>query len=182
MNEVKLVRPSIKYKESFFKAKEEFIALNSFSMTDSYYKDITESNFSDFVKEKCNNLKNPGIGLVPECYFFIIKNNKYIGRISLRLNLNKLLSEVGGHIGYEIRPSYRNQGNAKQALRLCLKKADELHMPEILITCSTSNIASFKVITSILEDYGGSRIEDKDYKEDTYARFWLNTSKPIQSK
>ena len=71
-----------------------------------------------------------------------------VGRIVLRHELTPDLREFGGHIGYEVRPSFRRRGVAGEMLRLVLKtpKAREIGM--ILLTCAPGNVASIKTITA----------------------------------
>ena len=69
--------------------------------------------------------------------------------------LSDYLLEVGGHIGYSIRPSERGKGYAKKALRQGLKVAKEKNIKKALVTCSVNNPASRSVILAnggILED------------------------------
>lgn len=57
--------------------------------------------------------------------------------------------KCGGHIGYNIRPSERKKGYAKEALNLILKNAYENGLEEALIDCYKDNIASKKAIESV---------------------------------
>ncbi len=67
--------------------------------------------------------------------------------MSLRHALvNDFLQEIGGHIGYGIRPSARGQGLAKLALAGALEQARALGLRRVLVTCNDSNIASAKTI------------------------------------
>jgi len=85
-------------------------------------------------------------GLVPESFFWLIDDGVYIGRLSLRHHLNDRLLQFGGHIGYEIRPSKRQQGYGKALLRLGLDKARKQGITRALITCDDDNIGSARVI------------------------------------
>src|SRR3989344_8456793 len=72
--------------------------------------------------------------------------NQYIGRLSIRHKLNDHLLKIGGHIGYDIRPSKRSRGYGTAILRLGLPKAKELRIERALLTCNENNIASLKII------------------------------------
>ena len=107
--------------------------------------------FDVFVKQlsdmhKGRNLKD---GYVHSTEFWIINtNNKYCGRISLRHKLNDFLSKHGGHIGYDIILSERGKGYSTKALSLCLKKAKNIGLTKVLLTCDEDNLPSIKTIES----------------------------------
>ncbi len=76
-----------------------------------------------------------------------IINDEYVGRISIRHELNFTLRIImGGHIGYDTRPSFRGRGIASEMLRLALPFAKELGIKEALLTCNDDNLASIRVI------------------------------------
>ena len=74
------------------------------------------------------------------------RDGQAVGFLNLRLRLNDYLLEVGGHIGYSIRPSERGKGYAKEALRQGLQTAKQKNIKKALVTCSTENPASRAVI------------------------------------
>jgi predicted acetyltransferase len=53
-------------------------------------------------------------------YWAVDERGEYIGRISVRTELNVFLEKVGGHIGYDVRPTKRKRGYAKEMLRQVL--------------------------------------------------------------
>ncbi|MBZ4264885.1 GNAT family N-acetyltransferase, partial [Streptococcus pneumoniae] len=74
------------------------------------------------------------------------KDGQAVGFLNLRLRLSDYLLEVGGHIGYSIRPSERGKGYAKESLRQGLQVAKGKNIKRALLTCSTENPASRAVI------------------------------------
>jgi predicted acetyltransferase len=60
--------------------------------------------------------------------------------------LNDALKDVGGHIGYDVRPSARRQGHATAMLAAALPIAAGLGIDPALITCDVDNRASRRVI------------------------------------
>lgn len=50
-------------------------------------------------------------GLVPSFTYFLIReeDDKIVGMVDLRLELNDYLRNIGGHIGYSIRPTERKK-------------------------------------------------------------------------
>jgi predicted acetyltransferase len=69
-----------------------------------------------------------------------------VGRIALRHDLNANLKEFGGHIGYEVRPSCRKKGFAKEMLKQLLQTPKALEIRSLLLTCAPTNLASNKTI------------------------------------
>ena len=59
-----------------------------------------------------------------------------------RHNLKGELINIGGNIGYAIRPSERRKGYATIQLQLLLEKAKELGLEKVLVTCRDNNVGS----------------------------------------
>src|SRR5215470_1931488 len=55
--------------------------------------------------------------------FFLLDGDKLLGSGSLRHELNEELAVMGGHIGYNVRPSERQKGYGSLILELMLEKA-----------------------------------------------------------
>lgn len=89
----------------------------------------------------------PGPGLVPQStYWGVVADGTVVGRIALRHHLNEQLREFGGHIGYEVRPSYRRRGIAKEMLKQLLMTPKAKEIGQLLVTCAPNNEASNKTI------------------------------------
>lgn len=78
--------------------------------------------------------------------YFVMQDNQIIGMIEIREKYPKVLLNEFGHIGYSLSPSYRSQGLAPQMLDLALQICRENHMHSVLITCTDTNIPSYKTI------------------------------------
>src|ERR1700722_19750061 len=119
-----LAEPSLVYKESFIAGTRESQAegLELFYNLDTISKDFEA--LIQILRDASNRAKIPP-ERVPMSDFWLIDSDEYVGRLSLRHELNEALLLWGGHIGYQIRPSKRRRGYGKEILRLGLIKAKE---------------------------------------------------------
>ncbi len=92
----------------------------------------------------------------------------YLGRLAIRHRLNDRLLELGGNIGYDVRPAARRQGHATAMLRAALPWARALGIERALVTCDVDNVASIRVIEA-----AGGRMEDV---RGVKRRYWVATS------
>ena len=103
--------------------------------------------------------------------FLIRENGAFLGKSSLRHELNDHLRKIGGHIGYYVCTSQRRKGYGTEILRLTLEKAEEIGLERVLVTCDEGNIASAKII-----EKNGGVLEDI-YQDNDMAvpkrRYWI---------
>lgn len=111
----------------------------------------------------------PAPGWVHCTYRWIVEDDEYLGSIALRHTLNESLFEVGGHIGYGIRPSARRRGLASWALTETLRTAPAMGLDRVLITCNPDNAASARVI----ESHGGVYEDTRTAGPHTVKRYWI---------
>lgn len=105
------------------------------------------------------------IGRCPGKTFFLIRenDNKLIGMINIRHDLNESMLKFGGHIGYGIRPTERKKGYNKINLYLGLLKAkEEFGLDKVMLDCSIDNLGSNKTITSLGGVLERSEIDPSD--------------------
>lgn len=89
--------------------------------------------------------------------------------------MNEFLSQIGGHIGYGVRPGQRQRGYATEMLRQALPICVGIGIGQALVTCDTDNIGSIKVI----ERCGGvfesvTRLPELKVQK---RRYWLKTQR-----
>lgn len=107
-------------------------------------------------------------GTVPQTTRWLVKDGQYLGRVSVRHHLNEQLRRVGGHIGYDVRPSARGQGYGTMLLALALPVARDLGIDLALVTCDVTNTRSRRVV----EGNGG-----RPAGQDTGTlHFWVPTA------
>ncbi len=112
---------------------------------------IGYNNNKDFEKWLCEmhnrkigkNLPN---GYVRENFYLCYDNDEMVGVFSLKFELTQFLLNFGGHIGYAVIPSKRNNGLATKILEQGLNIAKTLSFEKILVVCDEDNYASEKVI------------------------------------
>ena len=130
-----------KYFNSIISFKEDFIMNAEGRIPGSgsleIYNDINEWYCSIKKIENGEDSK-----VVKSSYYLIIKDEEVLGTICFRHELNDELREFGGQIWYSIKPSQRQKGYMKEALKLLLKEINQ----EVLIMCEVNNIASNKII------------------------------------
>jgi predicted acetyltransferase len=107
-------------------------------------------------------------GHVPSTTLWWADGDEYLGRIAIRHRLTPQLREVGGHIGYDVRPSARRCGHATAMLREALPIARRLGIEAALVTCDAGNVASRKVI-----EHNGGMLEDQ---HGDMFRYWVPTT------
>lgn len=120
---------------------------------------------------------NLGPTLVPtSTYWGVIGDGKVVGRIVLRHRLTEKLSQFGGHISYEVRPSSRRCGVAKGMLRQVLSTPKAKEIGRLLLTCAPANVASNKTIAAS----GGVLTRTayvEEWQRDTNY-YWIDLGKP----
>jgi predicted acetyltransferase len=105
--------------------------------------------------------------IVHQTMLWFVEGDEWFGRLAIRHRLTPALNELGGHIGYAVRPSARRHGYATQMLTQSLPVAAGLGIDPALVTCDTDNIASRKVIEA-----AGGELEDERHGK---LRFWVPT-------
>jgi predicted acetyltransferase len=106
-------------------------------------------------------------GWVPCTTLWYVEGSEYLGRLAIRHRLTPWLLECGGHIGYDVRPSARNNGYATNMLAEALPVAKRLGIADVLVTCDVDNTASRRVI-----EKNAGRLEDERGGK---LRFWIRT-------
>jgi len=172
-----LTTPDVRFKDSFLAAMAEFAAEGRTGDGSGIGSDLegwagrwdSEDGFAAYVEEKVaerDGVVDPDWVHCTNLWWVV--EDQYVGRMSIRHELNDWLSEVGGHIGYDVRRSRRRQGHATAMLAAALPVARGLGVDRALLTCDDDNVASRIVIErngGVLEDIRRGKM-----------RFWVPTS------
>lgn len=129
--------------------------------------DMDEVEFREYVMHCLNMSRGIDLapGFVPQTLYWLYIDGRPVGYAKLREYLNEKLRLIGGHIGYCIRPTERRKGFGKILLGEMLKKAGELGIPKVLVTCLEANKASRGVIEG-----NGGRLADI---ADGECHYWI---------
>lgn len=96
-------------------------------------------------------------------------DGELVGRCSIRHQLNDFLREVGGHIGYAVRPEFRRRGYAKAILGEALTYCRALGLDRVLVTCDEENVGSWRTI----EFHGGELESTIEHQGVRKRRYWI---------
>ena len=173
-----LVLPDVRVRESFLEAMREVVTEGNRAEAAYLGSEQTryraEWNSPEGFAEYVATVRADGaettprrIGIVPHTTWWWVDGEDYLGRISVRHRLTEFLRDVGGHVGYYVRPSRRRRGHATAMLRAVLPYAADLGLEQVLVTCDDTNEGSRRVIEAaggVLEDQRGVKL-----------RYWLPT-------
>lgn len=142
---MKLVIPSLQYKQAYLDALEDAKDETSETKLSAPEKGQSFASFVSNIIDQSHGENLPE-GYVPASTFWLVDNERIIGRVQIRHILTEKLEKIGGHIGYYIRPSERGKGYGTALLRLSIEESRKMGLKKVLITCDDTNIASQKII------------------------------------
>jgi predicted acetyltransferase len=181
-----LVTPDVAVHASFLAAMAEFVAegrgtpsdhtmvgaeIREFGARWSNPRDFTE--YVHWLRDQAFEESPRPAHHVPSTTLWWVDGTRYLGRIAIRHRLTPSLREIGGHIGYDVRPSARRQGHASAMLRAGLPIAYDKGIDPALVTCSVDNIGSRLVI-----ERNGGIVEDQ---RAGILRYWVPTGRTSPS-
>lgn len=171
----RLVAPAARCEVSFLAALREFQAEGRLLELDPAR---LAADFAGFVRalQRRTDPAHLAPGRVPETVLWLVEGDEFLGRVAIRHALTAQLRRVGGHIGYEIRPSRRRQGHGRRVLALALPRAAALGLDRVLVTCDADNIGSKKIIEA-----NGGQLEDAiavPGERVMKLRYWIDLAKP----
>jgi predicted acetyltransferase len=173
MEELILMKPDLSFKEEIQAFRlEMLLAESSMDGTGQLRRMENVANWLAFNQRFENEATIPKHFVQTEQFIYVRKTDQTIvGMIQFRHELNNLLKNFGGHIGYSIRPSERQKGYAKRMLGDCLDVCRNQGLQKILVTCKEENEASRRTILA-----NGGQYENTvhhDLEDETIERYWI---------
>jgi predicted acetyltransferase len=175
-----LARASPKFKASYVEALREGFRRGDQAAKTSEETDQIEADFAAFFAEctdRTGLITTPTgerIPKVPFDVFWLVDGETFIGEASVRYELNDLLLQIGGHVGYGIRPKFQRQRYGTLILKLALDELGARAIDRALVTCYDHNIGSAKIIEA-----NGGKLEnliDDPRDGGKSRRYWIDLS------
>ena len=179
----KLVIPNIEYKEKALDYIKELYSYNS-SINGVGGLSRYLENYEDWLEklEKDRIAPVTEERVPAETYFLVRENdNKIIGMINIRLELNEKMRNTYGHIGYSIRPTERRKGYNKINLYLGLLECKKHKIDKVMITCNKTNLGSLKTILHFDPEFE-REYYDYDLYQGYHQVYWIDVAKSIENK
>jgi predicted acetyltransferase len=172
-----LIDPTADVRESFLEAMAEFRADRDYPPS-WFVRDFDREahgdpeGFAAYVARVLDERREEhahAIGFVPMTTLWWVDGDRFLARTAIRHRLTPELTQAGGHIGYDVRPSARRQGHATAVLGAALQVARRLGITEALLTCDETNVWSRRTIEA-----NGGRYEDSVGEK---RRYWVPTDR-----
>ena len=161
---ITLELPDEKYKETFIRALADYQAAPPDACSyhyNAYNIKMVEKNFDSVVtmRKSIGEFDTRKYGGDPYKEFWIIDDGEYVGRVCIADKITDKRMKDWGNIGFDVIPKMREKGYAKAALKLALKKAAEMGLGEIKISCGENNTGSRKTIENVMELNNGRQLK-----------------------
>ena len=146
-----LVRPHQSWEHQFLALYNDYSNAGEQEWCEAAKDALTD--FSSYI----SRLKAEALGIgissdwSPTSHFWLMSDRRLIGTLRIRHHLTPAVEERAGHIGYDIAPTFRDQGYGHQILALALSETRKMGIREAIAICDESNTPSRR----ILEGAGG---------------------------
>jgi predicted acetyltransferase len=165
-----LIEPTEDLRSEFFSLLEEYQAIGEhYHLHDGAIQD-----FAAYLRKLQRLAQGDDLprGIVQAITYWLVQDRQLLGESQLRPALTPMLEKIGGHIGYDIRPSMRRRGYGTAALALTLEKARARGLRRVLLTCDVQNAGSARII----EKNGGVRAGTFTYPltGTTNLHYWID--------
>lgn len=176
--------PSMERKSEIIEFLDEFVKygsdINGSGSLDKIYDGYT---FEEAL-ERCLKMEveeyAKSVGRCQGKTFLLIRenDNKIVGTINVRWNLDEAMLRFGGHIGYGIRPTERRKGYNKINLYLGMLEAKKVGLEKVMLDCDVNNLGSDKTLKAL-----GGKLErtEVDPSDGILTNvYWFNVDETIE--
>ena len=175
MNEFKIEQPTK------FDQRESYIFLKDFLMNG--VSDIGDlRKYTGDYEGWLEKLERESRGVIkdkiPTITYFVKRDEEIIGLAFIKPVNPELVREIG-NIGLAIKPKERGKGYSNDILLELLKECKNLGLEEVMLTCDSKNIPSYK---SILDNTGILKDEIKSTYSNHLQRYMINVEQAIENK
>lgn len=176
--------PSLERKNEIIEYLDEFVKygsdINGSGSLDKIYDGYTFEEALDRCLKMEDEEYAKSIGRCQSRTFLLIRenDNKIVGTINVRWNLNEAMLRFGGHIGYGIRPTERRKGYNKINLYLGMLEAKKVGLEKVMLDCDVNNLGSDKTLKAL-----GGKLErtEVDPSDGILTNvYWFNVDKTIE--
>lgn len=150
-----LERPSIERKDEIIEYINEFVEYNSDINGTGSLDKILEGYTFEQALDRCLKMEDEeyakSVNRCPGKTFLLIRenDNRIVGSINIRWDLNEAMLKFGGHIGYGIRPTERRKGYNKINLYLGMQEAQKVGLEKVMLDCDVNNLGSDKTLKAL---------------------------------
>ena len=184
MEKFRFERPSLERKNEIIEYLDEFKEYGSNINGSGSLDKIYEGYSFEEVLDRCLKMEDEEYakkdGKCPGKTFLLIRenDNRIVGTINVRWDLNEKMLQFGGHIGYGIRPTERRKGYNKINLYLGIIEAKKVGLDRVMLDCDADNIGSDKTLQAL----GGTleRTEVDPSNGVLTKVYWFNVDETIQ--
>ena len=150
-----LERPSMERKKEIIEYLDEFVKYGSDINGSGSLDKIYDGYTFEVALDRCLKVEDEEyakrVGRCQGKTFLLIRenDNKIVGTINVRWNLNEEMLQFGGHIGYGIRPTERRKGYNKINLYLGMIEAKNVGLDNVMLDCDVNNLGSDKTLKAL---------------------------------
>ena len=147
--------PSLERKNEIIEYLDEFVKygsdINGSGSLDKIYYGYTFEEALDRCLKMEDEEYAKSVGRCQSRTFLLIRenDNKIVGTINVRWNLNEAMLRFGGHIGYGIRPTERRKGYNKINLYLGMLEAKKVGLEKVMLDCDVNNLGSDQTLKAL---------------------------------
>ena len=156
---IELVPPSSVFRDSYRGLVAEFLERGEKLVP--FVLGLDHTDFDAMLARLADCSRGVGLpeGFVAHSTYWLVEHlTDVVAVANIRHSLTAALRCEGGNISYGVRPSFRGRGLGTAILASSLRRARDIGLAQVLLTCGKGNVASAKAICR-----NGGVIESEEY-------------------